>query len=113
MSHQQAMARVYVYDVATVIDALDKHCPHDVSMGRWSYEYFIDGFFKWALDSFQFLGIRDARIDHFTQDILFWYNQQDNAKHKLWELFSIEESFAGREAFIVRHKTTLWIFVLV
>lgn len=107
------MARVYVYDIADVISALSPTFPQAVELGRMRVDDLIDAFIDNALDSFQYLGVENHLIRHVPVEVREWINQQTHSVELLWHKFSVEEQYAGREAFVVRRNHKIWLFVLV
>jgi hypothetical protein len=113
MRQADRTARAYVYDVAQIVAVLEYQAlPTEVHHGHMPFQSLVDGFFMWALDSFQFLGIEEYKEYDFTTNVLGWFNQQERARSMLWDIFSVEAQYAGRECIVVRRRNTLWLFVL-
>lgn len=111
-SKQGAIA--FVYDVAPVLAQLGQE-PYPLAMhyGRLPYEALVDGFFQWAINSFQYLDVQTYNELDYTSEVLSWYAAQTHALAALWDLFGIDERFCGRFTVVIRRRNVLWLCVLL
>lgn len=111
-NYHDRMARVYSYDISWVLAAL-KPAPPIVTHRYMRYDTLVDDWLNHAFHSYQFLGMNHYLPEDIHTYAREWISEQDEASSRLWHIFSIENQYAGREAFLVRRNHMLWVFVLL
>ncbi len=106
-------ACVYSYDISEALSLLTPHVPDFVLKGYMHYDTLVDGLLDWAFHNFDFISIEGYTLENYNPSVRSWFMEQEAVVANLWQQFSVDWKHAGRQAFIVRRGTKLWLFVLI